>query len=73
MDILLILNGPPYGTERCYNALRLADDLVKQEDVHLTVFLMGDAVFFRQGRPGERHRAITTSSVSLSPSYGKAR
>ena len=24
MKILLILNDPPYGTERCYNALRLA-------------------------------------------------
>ncbi len=43
MDILLIPNGPPYGTERCYNALRLGANLVKQEDVHLTVFLMGDA------------------------------
>jgi len=24
MQILLILNDPPYGTERCYNGLRLA-------------------------------------------------
>lgn len=24
MQVLLILNDPPYGTERCYNGLRLA-------------------------------------------------
>jgi uncharacterized protein involved in oxidation of intracellular sulfur len=44
MKILIILNDPPYGTERCYNALRLADALAKQDDVQVTVFLMGDAV-----------------------------
>lgn len=27
MKALLILNGPPYGDERCYNALRLAHAL----------------------------------------------
>lgn len=26
MKALLILNDPPYGSERCYNALRLAED-----------------------------------------------
>lgn len=29
MKILLILNDPPYGTERSYNALRLARQLLK--------------------------------------------
>lgn len=45
MKTLLILNDPPYGTERCYNALRLAHGVQKQ-DPHgaLTVFLMADAV-----------------------------
>jgi uncharacterized protein involved in oxidation of intracellular sulfur len=39
---LFILNDPPYGTERSYNALRLARSLLNsQEDVR--VFLMGDA------------------------------
>ncbi len=39
---LFILNDPPYGTERSYNALRLARKLLEaQEDVR--VFLMGDA------------------------------
>ena len=45
MNTLLILNDPPYGTERCYNALRLAHNLLKQEpDGPVTVFLMADAV-----------------------------
>jgi uncharacterized protein involved in oxidation of intracellular sulfur len=42
---LFILNDPAYGTERSYNALRLAMSLQKQEpDAEITVFLMGDAV-----------------------------
>jgi uncharacterized protein involved in oxidation of intracellular sulfur len=45
MKILFILNDPPYGTERCYNALRLANALVKNApSIEITVFLMADAV-----------------------------
>jgi uncharacterized protein involved in oxidation of intracellular sulfur len=45
MKILLIVNDPPYGTERGYNALRLAHALLKKEpDTDITVFLMADAV-----------------------------
>lgn len=45
MKILFILNDPPYGTERCYNALRLAHGLLKAEpETEITVFLMADAV-----------------------------
>jgi uncharacterized protein involved in oxidation of intracellular sulfur len=40
---LLILNDPPYGTERSYNGLRLAGTLVKREGEKVRVFLMGDA------------------------------
>jgi len=41
----MILNDPPYGTERTYNGLRLALNLLqKAENLELTVFLMGDAV-----------------------------
>jgi uncharacterized protein involved in oxidation of intracellular sulfur len=40
---LLILNDPPYGTERSYNALRLAGALAKREGEAVRVFLMGDA------------------------------
>ena len=45
MNLLLILNDPPYGTERCYNGFRLALALQKQATVaQVTVFLMADAV-----------------------------
>ncbi|HEX9808320.1 MAG TPA: DsrE family protein [Alphaproteobacteria bacterium] len=45
MKTLFILNDPPYGTERCYNALRLAHALLKKDsDAQVTVFLMADAV-----------------------------
>lgn len=46
MKTLIILNDPPYGTERSYNGLRLAGGLLRlQPDLDLSVFLMGDAVF----------------------------
>ena len=41
---LIILNDPPYGTERSYNGLRLANALGKGEDDEVRVFLIGDAV-----------------------------
>lgn len=43
MKTLMIVNDPPYGTERCYNALRLATSLAKRADEEVRVFLMGDA------------------------------
>ena len=45
MNIVLILNDPPYGSERSYNGLRLAVTLAKQDPNRaITVFLMADAV-----------------------------
>jgi uncharacterized protein involved in oxidation of intracellular sulfur len=45
MAALLILNDPPYGSERSYNALRLASALLKHDPGSLVVvFLMADAV-----------------------------
>lgn len=45
MRTLFIVNDPPYGTERVYNALRLAHALAKNDaDAAITVFLMADAV-----------------------------
>lgn len=44
MKFLLILNDAPYGTERTYNALRIAGMLCKRENVELRLFLLGDAV-----------------------------
>ncbi|MCC6223997.1 MAG: DsrE family protein [Thermoleophilia bacterium] len=43
-QILLVLNDPPYGTERCYNALRLAGSLAKRDATAVRIFLLGDAV-----------------------------
>lgn len=44
MDALVIVNDPAYGSERAFNALRLAGSLVRREGVRVRVFLMGDAV-----------------------------
>lgn len=45
MKVLFIINDPHYGTERVYNALRLAHALFKQDaSAEVTVFLMADAV-----------------------------
>jgi uncharacterized protein involved in oxidation of intracellular sulfur len=45
MKTLLVVNDPPYGTERVYNALRLAQALLKRDPAtQVTVFLMADAV-----------------------------
>jgi uncharacterized protein involved in oxidation of intracellular sulfur len=42
--LLLVVNDAPYGSERTYNALRLAGTLMQVEpELELTVFLLGDA------------------------------
>lgn len=41
---LILLNDPPYGTERSYNGLRLASTLSKREGAEVRIFLMGDAI-----------------------------
>lgn len=45
MKYLFILNDPPYGTERSYNALRLARELLKDAaaENEMKLFLIGDA------------------------------
>lgn len=43
MKTLFILNGAAYGSERRYNALRLAGTLSKAEGEEVKVFLIGDA------------------------------
>ncbi|MCC6747211.1 MAG: DsrE family protein [Deltaproteobacteria bacterium] len=40
---LFVLNDAPYGTERSYNALRLAGALSKRAGEEVRVFLLGDA------------------------------
>lgn len=44
MKYLMILNDQPYGSERSFNALRLAGSLAKRDGTEVKVFLMGDAV-----------------------------
>jgi uncharacterized protein involved in oxidation of intracellular sulfur len=44
IKVLLVLNDPPYGTERSYNGFRLASSLSLRDDTQIKVFLMGDAV-----------------------------
>jgi uncharacterized protein involved in oxidation of intracellular sulfur len=45
MKICIILNDPPYGTERCFNGLRLALALLKTEPKpEISIFLMADSV-----------------------------
>ncbi|MEK7729679.1 MAG: DsrE family protein [candidate division KSB1 bacterium] len=45
MKILLLINDAPYGTEKAYNALRLAMTLQKEQpEVEVLIFLMADAV-----------------------------
>jgi uncharacterized protein involved in oxidation of intracellular sulfur len=44
VNVLLILNDPPYGTERSYNGLRLACSLASRDEAQVRVFLIGDAV-----------------------------
>lgn len=42
--ILILINDAPYGTEKAYNALRLANQLDKEhEQVEVRIFLMADA------------------------------
>jgi len=49
MNTLIILNDPPYGSERSYNGLRLASALAKRESEVVRVFLMGDAAACAKG------------------------
>ncbi len=52
---LFILNEAPYGSERAYNALRLAGTLAGREGQQVRVFLLADAVGC--ARAGQKLRA----------------
>lgn len=44
MKILIIINDAPYGTEKAFNALRIANQLNKENpDVEVRIFLIADA------------------------------
>ncbi len=45
MKILIIINDAPYGSEKAYNALRIANQLNKEHsEVEVRLFLLADAV-----------------------------
>lgn len=46
-DILIIINDAPYGTEKAYNAMRMAMTIQKEygQEVGIKMFLLADAVF----------------------------
>jgi uncharacterized protein involved in oxidation of intracellular sulfur len=61
MKTLSLLNAPPYGTERCYNALRPAGALLKGDPgSEASVFLMADAVI--AARTGQKTPDATAMS-----------
>ncbi|OIR01316.1 sulfur transfer complex subunit TusD [mine drainage metagenome] len=44
MKVLFIINDAPYGSEKAYNALRIANQMNKEHtDVEVRIFLMADA------------------------------
>jgi uncharacterized protein involved in oxidation of intracellular sulfur len=44
-NLLIIVNDAPYGTEKAWNALRLANASRSSAiDMHVRIFLMGDSV-----------------------------
>ncbi len=46
MNIVIVINDAPYGTEKAFNALRLAMGLQEaQADAGLRLFLLSDGVF----------------------------
>lgn len=51
MKYLFVLNDPPYGTERSYNGLRLARELLKDSAAgnEARLFLIGDAASCAKG------------------------
>jgi len=50
--ILIIIHAPPYGSERCLSALRLATALAGHDDKPaISIFLMSDATVL--GLPGQ--------------------
>ena len=45
MHVMVILNDAPYGSERSYQGLRMADAMLTiEEDLELTLYLSNDAV-----------------------------
>jgi len=44
MKFLFVFHDPPYGTERTYNGIRWAREMLNADGAEVKVFLFGDAV-----------------------------
>ena len=70
-DILIIVHAPPYGSERCLSALRLALALATQAEnpPRLRVFLMSDATVLalpkQQDASGQTLQKMVEELVAL--------
>lgn len=68
--LLFILNDAPYGSERSFNALRLAINLNEQEGIEasIKIFLMSDSVSCALPRqfPGEGYNIQQMLEILLS-------
>lgn len=62
MNALIVINDAPYGSERPYNALRIAAALVGREQAEPRVFLIGDGVGCAVA--GQRSRMATTTWIA---------
>ncbi len=62
MNVLLVVNTAPYGSEGPYNAFRLAEALALRDE-HVEVFLMGDGV--NAARAGQDPRGAHASLEHL--------
>ena len=69
MKTLLIINDPPYGTERAYNALRLANTLIKREGEEARVFLMADAALCAKAGPADTKPARKAPNKKVEPKF----
>jgi hypothetical protein len=56
--VLFNLNHPPYGSERVFNGLRLADAVVNREQTEVRIFLMGGRGGGRNGPPETARRLL---------------
>lgn len=64
---LIVINDGPYGSERPYNALRLALNLLKRPGAAVRLFLVGDgvqcAIADQETRAGHYNVERMTNSV----------
>ena len=71
MKILVIVNGPAYGSDETFNALRLATALAQRDDVQPRVFLMGDAVCRRRPENPGRLLHARPHAEDVRPPWGQ--